>query len=138
MKAFTVQKFIGVIELKWGMLIIAIFDILLGLLGYLVSGVLSGDEVFRYIMPLCYFIHFIGCILIIVSIFVQKYQLVICYLITGIIRLAFVVTIFVVQIIKGYNDIAMYIVEIIILVLGIYFMICVYSWFVQLGGKLCC
>jgi len=34
----TVQKFIGLIELKWGMLIIAIVDMILGLAAYFVSG----------------------------------------------------------------------------------------------------
>lgn len=135
---FTVKKFIGIIELKWGMLIIAILDMILGLLGYLVSGQLSGDPVWKYIMPICYFAHFIGCILIIISIFLQKHELVICYLITGIIRLVFIIAILIIEIIRGYDDIAMYLVEIIILVIGIYFWICVYSWFDQLGGKLCC
>ncbi|XP_034476650.1 uncharacterized protein LOC117783374 [Drosophila innubila] len=134
----TVKKFIGLIELKWGMLIIAIIDILLGVLGYFLSGALANDAIFRFVMPLCYFIHIIGCILIIVSIFVQKYQLVITYLITAIIRMVFIIVAIVIQVINGYNDIPMYIVEIIILILGIYFWICVYSWLVELGGKLCC
>ncbi|XP_034472300.1 uncharacterized protein LOC117780038 [Drosophila innubila] len=126
---YTVKK-CCCFPLKKGVLAIAIIEIILGLLECVYNAFTIKLE-----WPTCtvfgvWIIHFIGCILLIVSIWVQKSPLPIWYLVTNIIRMLAYIAVVVWGFFAGQilNSVGL----IIAIFLFIYFWICVFSWFMEL------
>ncbi|XP_068147780.1 uncharacterized protein [Drosophila tropicalis] len=79
-------------DLKWGVVIIGIIDLILTLVGIGVSLWMKDDntgEVFFYICAVVFIAHAVACVLMIVSGFVANKMLVILYLITQLLRVIF-------------------------------------------------
>ncbi|EDW32289.1 GL10510 [Drosophila persimilis] len=95
-----IKKVFCLLELKWGMHVNVVY----------------------YLSLIVSILHIVACVLLIVSIFEPKKELVILYLITGIIRVIVLIVGIIWLICYG-------------LVLTVYFWLCVYSWFKKLGGS---
>ncbi|XP_033250382.1 uncharacterized protein LOC117189359 [Drosophila miranda] len=138
-----IKKVFCLLELKWGMLLIGIVELILcSILGGVCRGM--HVDVVYYLSLIVSILHIVACVLLIVSIFEPKKGLVILYLITGIIRLIVLIVGIIWLICYGLgNKVHNYqpihtesiIVMIISLVLTVYFWLCVYSWFKKLGGS---
>ncbi|KAL7725975.1 hypothetical protein ACLKA6_016390 [Drosophila palustris] len=127
------EKFCFVIPLKWGMLIIAIIDTILDVLG---SVALYYDLPFEGKSSMfcalglfvnCSIIHLMGCIFIVLTIWVQNRIFLLIYGVSGGLRLGFSAWIIAFGLI--YWWILSAIIQIIIFVFGIYFMVCVVFWY---------
>ncbi|XP_062127405.1 uncharacterized protein LOC133839816 [Drosophila sulfurigaster albostrigata] len=126
----TVEKFFCFLELKWGMLAIGIIQIILTLVGGFFMP--HGYEAFAFVQFAVFILFFISCILLIVAAFVPKKPLVLCYLImAALVILVAIITIIIIAIL-GYKEVLSYIISIIIIILGIYFWICAYSYYQQI------
>ncbi|KAH8372834.1 hypothetical protein KR009_006115 [Drosophila setifemur] len=130
------------LELKWGALIVAIVDLILGAVYLRASNSCNSCSNLPYIMWICAvvfnFAHFVGIILVIVAVFVPNKNLVICYLITGIIRFIFNICLMIYLVIKyGFSDdpLISFIIILIYTGLAVYFWLVVYSYYRKLGGS---
>ncbi|KAL7725959.1 hypothetical protein ACLKA6_016375 [Drosophila palustris] len=110
------QKCCYVLPLKWGMLYLAVVDIILGVIGCLAV----------------YGILLIACLLLIISIW-AKSKLAFFYVFTSFIRWAY----FIYRIALGFNNamIVEAVIHLIILIITIYFWFCVRSWYLELKDK---
>ncbi|KAL7725972.1 hypothetical protein ACLKA6_016387 [Drosophila palustris] len=128
---FTVDQCCCCFTLKWGTLAIAIFRILHSLADIsfaLFVSRISGLEL--YLTAALRPIHIIVCILLIVSIWVQKSLLVIGYLIYDVILMIALLGFSIYYFCSG--EILIGVVAILFIFLFIYFWICVFSWFMEL------
>ncbi|XP_037713573.1 uncharacterized protein LOC119549526 isoform X3 [Drosophila subpulchrella] len=124
------------LELKWGALIAAIGDwaltgTVVGLTGcksYLLTHLLKtcpkplftdlrfGHDIIWYVAILIHIAHIVGCILVVVSVFVPNKKFVMVYLITGIIRILFDIAFLIYLCILVFNAL---VVAIIMTIIGI-------------------
>ncbi|XP_034473720.1 uncharacterized protein LOC117781108 [Drosophila innubila] len=120
------EKFCFCAPLKWGMLIIAIFDTILNVLGCVALGFEEHKDQLYMLTPLVYGVltHLIACILLVVSIKEQKREHVICYIITGSFRLVYAIYLIVCGFIYWFLFVA--IIHLVLLIFGIYFLVCVF------------
>ncbi|KAM8717929.1 hypothetical protein ACLKA7_004607 [Drosophila subpalustris] len=128
---FTVDQCCCCFTLKWGTLAIAIFRILHSLVEIcfaLFESRISGWKL--YLSAALRAIHFIVCILLIVSIWVKKSLLVIGYLIFDVILMIALLGFSIYNFCSG--EILYGVVCILFIFLFIYFWICVFSWFMEL------
>ncbi|XP_034473509.1 uncharacterized protein LOC117780924 isoform X2 [Drosophila innubila] len=127
------KKFCFCVPLKWGMLIIAIFDTILDVLGLIALHFVYlkdknlGDNLLFMCIPI---LHFVGCILLAVSFWVRKKDLVLCYLFTGIWRIVFVICIMIPGIANWWLLVTIN--HLVIFIVGIFFMACVLFWYYEL------
>ncbi|XP_037713574.1 uncharacterized protein LOC119549526 isoform X4 [Drosophila subpulchrella] len=125
------------LELKWGALIAAIGDwaltgTVVGLTGYL----RFGHDIIWYVAILIHIAHIVGCILVVVSVFVPNKKFVMVYLITGIIRILFDIAFLIYLCILVFNALVVAIIMTIIgIVLALYCWYVIFSWFRKLGGS---
>uniref|UniRef100_A0A6P4FG37 Uncharacterized protein LOC108051330 isoform X2 n=1 Tax=Drosophila rhopaloa TaxID=1041015 RepID=A0A6P4FG37_DRORH len=127
-------------ELKWGALIASIVDLILvaavafDCKHFASSG--SAMEIVWIVILVIHIAHIVGCILVMVSICKPNKNLVICYLITGIIRFILDIIVLIYFIIKTEFE---YVITICLILAGIglavYFWIIIYSWYKKLGGS---
>ncbi|EDW90653.1 uncharacterized protein LOC6529995 isoform X2 [Drosophila yakuba] len=127
------------LELKWGALIAALFDLIFG--GSCVGCTTryrdsdGGLNFVWYAVALVHIVHIIFTILVIVSVFVANKKLIIPYLITGIIRIImdFIFLIFV--FIEDTDDVTSLVVIIINIVIADILWAVIFSWYKKLGGS---
>ncbi|XP_034473508.1 uncharacterized protein LOC117780924 isoform X1 [Drosophila innubila] len=134
-KTCKLEKFCFCIPRKWGMLIIAIFDTILDVLG-LIALCLEEDKDYYIKLALSahiFVIHFFACIALIVSIWLKKQELVVCYLFIGGFRLGHVIYIIVAGFFCGW--IFVIISYIFIFIIGLYFLVCVFFWYTELDDQ---
>ncbi|XP_022228893.1 uncharacterized protein LOC111078499 [Drosophila obscura] len=140
---FKIQKVFCILELKWGMLLIGIVELILCAC---LAGICKGMhvEIIYYLSMIISLLHIIACIMLLISIGVPKKELVIPYVITGIIRFIVLLVGIIWLVVYGlthkfYNYQPIHtesiIVMLISLIIAVYFWLCVYSWFKKLGGS---
>ncbi|XP_051859821.1 uncharacterized protein LOC127564997 [Drosophila albomicans] len=126
----TVEKFFCFLELKWGMLAIGIIQIILTIVGGIF--IQPGYLIFGFVQFAVFILFLISCILLIVAAFVPKKPLVLCYLIMAALLILVAIITIIICAILGYNEVLSYIFSVIIIILGIYFWICAYSYYQQI------
>ncbi|XP_034103838.1 uncharacterized protein LOC117567757 [Drosophila albomicans] len=126
----TVEKFFCFLELKWGMLAIGIIQIILTLLSAFLMP--YGYEVFAFVQFAVLILFFISCILLIVAAFVPKKPLVLCYLIMAALLILVAIITIIIMVCLGHHYVLSYVLSVIVIILGIYFWICAYSYYQQI------
>ncbi|KAM8717947.1 hypothetical protein ACLKA7_004622 [Drosophila subpalustris] len=128
------EKFCFVVPLKWGMLIIAILDTILDILGFvfLYLEVEEWNSVLK-VNTLFFLLHLLGCILLVVSIWTNTIEYAFSYLITGAVRFGIIAWFIVDAFIDGWVLVG--IIHTIIVVFGIFFLFCVDCWYSKLKNK---
>ncbi|KAL7740729.1 hypothetical protein ACLKA6_012348 [Drosophila palustris] len=128
------EKFCFVVPLKWGMLIIAIIDTILSILGlvflYLEVKKWNCDLKMHFIFVA---FHFGGCINLVLSIWDKMVEHAYTYLITGTFRIGAILAFAIFAFIDGWLLVG--IIDTIIVILGIFFWICVYFWYSKLKNE---
>ncbi|XP_034653367.1 uncharacterized protein LOC117891801 [Drosophila subobscura] len=138
-----IQKVFCLLELKWGMVLIGIVELILCAT---LAGLCKGMHVniVYYLSMTISILHIIACVLLLISVAVPKMELVIPYLIAGIIRFIVLLLGVIWLVIYGmrhkifnYQPIhtESVIVMVISFIISAYFWVCVYSWFKKLGGS---
>ncbi|XP_030373165.1 uncharacterized protein LOC115623099 [Scaptodrosophila lebanonensis] len=134
----TLNKICCCCNLPIGAVIIAILDwILTGFQCILAWSLLHAQLIYTYIIGFLIFPHFISCPLVIISYFYRKKILPMIYLITGILRIisliGYIIMLF---IILDYRlEIISTTFQLIQIALGIYYWICIYSWYKALDSS---
>ncbi|KAL7740730.1 hypothetical protein ACLKA6_012349 [Drosophila palustris] len=128
------EKFCFVVPLKWGMLIIAIIDTILGILGlwflYLVDEEWTCDLKLNIVLLVFHLVG--GCLNLVLSIWDNKVEHAYIYLITSSYRIVILLyAIF--AFIDGWLLVG--IIDTIIFILGIFFWICVHFWYSKLKNE---
>ncbi|XP_051859819.1 uncharacterized protein LOC117567756 isoform X2 [Drosophila albomicans] len=125
------RKLLSYFSLKWGILLIAVIDIVICVVGLYDTEKLD-NEAWYYCMLSAYSSHITGCSLLIIAVFLNKRILVLLYLVTIIIRLIYTSAIFIwMNVTHSYRP-TLCILEYLILI-SLYFWFCAYSWYKALG-----
>nr|XP_036669736.1 uncharacterized protein LOC118876755 isoform X1 [Drosophila suzukii] len=141
------------LELKWGALIAALGD--WALTGAVVGMTSCKSYFLTYLLKTCpkplftdlrliiwyvailiHVAHIVGCILVVVSVFVPNKKFVMVYLITGIFRILFDIAFLIYCCVLLFNALVVAIIVTIIgILVAIYCWYVIFSWFKKLGGS---
>nr|XP_016943497.1 uncharacterized protein LOC118876755 isoform X2 [Drosophila suzukii] len=122
------------LELKWGALIAALGD--WALTGAVVGMTSYLRLIIWYVAILIHVAHIVGCILVVVSVFVPNKKFVMVYLITGIFRILFDIAFLIYCCVLLFNALVVAIIVTIIgILVAIYCWYVIFSWFKKLGGS---